>query len=171
MPLSRSYGNALDCLLHPSTHPLSTLYGVPVTPLYAALIVIILGLAPMAVGFVFLVRNLTRQNDRLMGEQLATLRRATMPIVTVGEDVLDQPVTPEMAAYLAQAFGPGAGSGVIGHRPFGDGGFGAESGSMPAMPHDPTDALMPDPDPMDNANRAIGGDDPDWPYPGAGEHR
>jgi len=132
----------------------------------------------MAVGFVFLVRNLTRQNDKLMGEQLATLRRATMPIVTVGEDVLDQPVTPEMAAYLAQAFGPGgaggmtgSGSGVIGHRPFGDGGFGAESGSMPAMPHDPTDALMPDPDPMDNANRAIGGDDPDWPYPGAGEHR
>lgn len=145
------------------------------TPLYASLIALTFALVPMAVGFVLLVRNLTRQNDRLEGELLASLRRATMPIVTVGEDVLDQPVTPEMAAYLAQAFGPGGaagtGSGAIGHRPFGNGEFEANSGFMAGMPHDPTDQLMPDPDPMDNANRAVGGDDPDWPYPGAGEHR
>lgn len=134
------------------------------TPLIVVLLALVVALLPMALGFVLLARGLMRQNDLLSGEILAAHRRATMPVVTVPDSALDQPATPEMLAYLNDAFG------TLGNRSTGVG-IGDESwGTSGGIPHDPTDALMPEPYAVDGAT-ILGSDDPDWPYPGAGEHR
>ena len=105
------------------------------------------------------VRVLWRENRRLTNEVLLGYRRATMPVVEVPmEGEPDIPLTVEGKKAIDAALGLG-GNGAYTTTPEGIQGFDWTSHTYP----DPTDAALPNPDPMDGANRVSYGDDPSWP--------
>lgn len=118
----------------------------------------------VASGAGAVIRMLANENRQLRGELLLGYRRATMPVIgavvpEAGEP--DVPLTAEVKKAIDQAYG-------IQGIPFSDGviDYGQFGGQY--YP-DPTDGLLPDPDPMDGANRVSMGDDPFWPFQGGVE--
>ena len=115
----------------------------------------------VASGAGAVIRMLANENRQLRGEILLGYRRATMPVIggvvpEVGEP--DVPLTAEVKKAIDQAYG--LQSTLYGYGPLDTGG--GQPGYVTSYP-DPTDALLPDPDPMDGANRVSMGDDPFWP--------
>ena len=119
----------------------------------------------VASGAAGVIRFLMAENRQLRGELLLGYRRATMPVIggvvpEAGEP--DVPLTAEVKKAIDEAYGlrgffPPAVNLIDQDQ------FGAQH-----YP-DPTDALLPDPDPMDGANRVSMGDDPSWPFQGGVE--
>lgn len=110
------------------------------------------------------VRFLMAENRQLRGELLLGYRRATMPVIggvvpEAGEP--DVPLTPAIKKAIDEAYG--LQSSLYSYGPL-DTGVG-QPGYVTSYP-DPTDGLLPDPDPMDGANRVSMGDDPFWPFQG-----
>lgn len=107
------------------------------------------------------VRFLMAENRQLRGELLLGYRRATMPVIggvvpEAGEP--DVPLTPAIKKAIDEAYGLQTDAFQ----------FPASTSSTFSAEHypDPTDGLLPDPDPMDGANRVSMGDDPFWPFQG-----
>jgi len=118
----------------------------------------------VASGAGAVIRMLANENRQLRGELLLGYRRATMPVIggvvpEVGEP--DVPLTPAVKKAIDEAYGLQADAFQ----------FPASTSSTFSAEHypDPTDALLPDPDPMDGANRVSMGDDPSWPFQGGVE--
>jgi len=120
-----------------------------------------------ALGAGAVVRFLMAENRQLRGELLLGYRRATMPVIggvvpEAGEP--DVPLTPAIKKAIDEAYGLDGNYGAQGYVPDGF----DQSWDGTSYP-DPTDALLPDPDPMDGANRVSMGDDPFWPFQGGGQ--
>jgi len=122
----------------------------------------------VASGAGAVIRMLANENRQLRGELLLGYRRATMPVIgavvpEVGEP--DVPLTPAIKKAIDEAYGFTL---PLDHSGFQ---FPASTSSAFSAEHypDPTDALLPDPDPMDGANRVSMGDDPFWPFQSGGQ--
>jgi len=103
------------------------------------------------------IRFLVRENRRLQDELVLGYRRATMPVLGVPEaGEPDVPLTPEVKKAIDEAYG--LQSEVYSYGPL----VGGQPGFVTSYP-DPTDGLLPNPDPTDGANRVSYGDDPFWP--------
>lgn len=99
------------------------------------------------------IRMLAGENRALRSELVLGYRRATMPVLgvpDVGEP--DVPLTPAIKKAIDEAYGI---EDVV--EPYTPDRFDAQ------MYPDPTDGLLPNPDPTDGANRVSYGDDPFWP--------
>jgi len=121
----------------------------------------------VASGAGAVIRMLANENRQLRGEILLGYRRATMPVIggvvpEVGEP--DVPLTPAIKKAIDEAYGLDGNYGAQGYVPDGF----DQSWDGTNYP-DPTDDLLPDPDPMDGANRVSMGDDPSWPFQGGVE--
>lgn len=107
----------------------------------------------VASGAGAVIRFLMAENRQLRNELVLGYRRATMPVLgvpDVGEP--DVPLTPAIKKAIDEAYGIES---VV--EPYTPDRFDAQ------MYPDPTDGLLPNPDPTDGANRVSYGDDPFWP--------
>lgn len=99
------------------------------------------------------IKMLAGENRALRNELVLGYRRATMPVLGVPEaGEPDVPLTPAIKKAIDEAYGIER---VV--EPYTPDRFDAQ------MYPDPTDDLLPNPDPTDGANRVSYGDDPFWP--------